>query len=243
MTMFYVTQIIYRYSCHVDCILMTRSVQVWYFCDLGIMLCVTNYCVDYCIRTICRNVSSNSELERAKLRNLLGLIGCLLTFLQTALTAKKTRDRDNQIVLHCMCALRNLSYALQETVDRGYLRRREEHVRRHSQRVLELSAAAAAAGSKSKSSTSGSSRRASARSVSGRKGSAQDELDACGPPPPRELLDSPPTVREEVAFLWSPRSLHLYFQLLSDSCNQDTVEAVVGCLQNLTACEWQVNIH
>lgn len=175
-------------------------------------------------------MSSDSELARDKMRGLLGLIGCLLTFLQTALNAKDTRDRDNQIVLHCMCTLRNLSYALQETVDRGYLRRREELVRQQSQRVRELSQQPAA----------GASTFSSIRSVrKGEAGARQEELDAGGSPP-AELLNSPPAVREELAFLWSPRSLHLYFQLLSDSCNQDTIEAVIGCVQNLTACEWQV---
>ena len=199
----------------------------------------------------CRNVSSKSESAREKLRGLVGLIGSLLTFLQTALTARETRDRDNLVVLHCMCTLRNLSYALQETVDRGYLRRREELVRQHSRRVLELSSSstATAASASAAKSASGSasasasgllaSRRASA-SAFARAAKGSDDVGAMSAPPPAELLNSPPAVREEVAFLWSPRSLHLYFQLLSDSCNQDTVEAIVGCLQNLTACEWQV---
>jgi hypothetical protein len=65
----------------------------------------------------------------------LGLVGCLLTFLQTATAARDTRDRDNQIVLHCMATLRNLSFALQELVDASYLRRRDEFVRQHSRRL------------------------------------------------------------------------------------------------------------
>ena len=195
-------------------------------------------------------MSSDGESAREKMRSIVGLIGCLLTFLQTALTARGRRDRDNQIVLLCMCTLRNLSYALQETVDRGYLRRREELVRQHSRRVLELSASssstASASAAKSASGSASASGLASSRpataSARAAKGSESDALDvgAMSAPPPAELLNSPPSVREEVAFLWSPRSLHLYFQLLSDSCNQDTIEAVVGCLQNLTACEWQV---
>jgi hypothetical protein len=58
--------------------------------------------------------------------------------------------------------------------------------------------------------------------------------------PADAFLRETPRVREEVAFLWAPRALNIYFELLSECCNPDTVEAVVGCLQNLTACEWRV---
>ncbi|XP_067948450.1 catenin delta-2-like isoform X2 [Watersipora subatra] len=42
--------------------------------------------------------------------------------------------------------------------------------------------------------------------------------------------------------LWQPELVDMYLPLLSDCSNTDTLEAAVGAIQNLTACEWQPSI-
>jgi len=39
--------------------------------------------------------------------------------------------------------------------------------------------------------------------------------------------------------LWQPELVEMYLPLLSDCSNTDTLEAAIGAVQNLTACEWQ----
>lgn len=43
--------------------------------------------------------------------------------------------------------------------------------------------------------------------------------------------------------LWQVDLVEMYLPLLSDCSNTDTLEAAVGAIQNLTACEWQPSIQ
>ena len=40
--------------------------------------------------------------------------------------------------------------------------------------------------------------------------------------------------------LWQPEIVNVYLPLLTDCENDETLEAALGALQNLTACSWKV---
>lgn len=43
--------------------------------------------------------------------------------------------------------------------------------------------------------------------------------------------------------LWQPSVVHIYLPLLSECTNPETLEAAAGAIQNLAACDWQVNFN
>jgi hypothetical protein len=67
------------------------------------------------------NVSSNGEYARHKLRECDGLVDATIIVVRAAMS---NDDMDNKSVENCVCILRNLSYACQETVDPNYLQKR-----------------------------------------------------------------------------------------------------------------------
>lgn len=82
---------------------------------------------DYkCFR--CRNLSSaNKDNEqkgydtRNKLRESTHLVKCLIYTLKIS---RENRDRENKIVENCMCALRNLSFRIQEVTEQDFYKKR-----------------------------------------------------------------------------------------------------------------------
>lgn len=68
-----------------------------------------------------RNVSSDGEYARKKLRECEGLVESVITIIRSAMMCN---DMDNKSVENCVCLLRNLSYACQEIIDPDYLKKR-----------------------------------------------------------------------------------------------------------------------
>lgn len=84
-----------------------------------------------------RNLSSaNKDDEqrgydtRNKLRESSRLVTCLIYTLKIS---KDNRDRENKIVENCMCALRNLSFRIQEVTEQDFYRKRTETLKRRQQ--------------------------------------------------------------------------------------------------------------
>lgn len=69
----------------------------------------------------CRNVSSDGEYARRKLRDCDGFVDALFVIVRAAIN---NGDMDNKSVENCICILRNLSFACQETIDPEYLQKR-----------------------------------------------------------------------------------------------------------------------
>ena len=70
-----------------------------------------------------RNISSDGEYARKKLRECEGLVDAILYIVKGAIGKN---DIDNKSVENCVCILRNLSYACQEVEDPTYLKRRTQ---------------------------------------------------------------------------------------------------------------------
>ncbi len=68
-----------------------------------------------------RNISSDGEYARRKLRECEGLCDAVFYIVRAAIGKN---DIDNKSVENCVCILRNLSYACQEVQDPTYLKRR-----------------------------------------------------------------------------------------------------------------------
>lgn len=76
----------------------------------------------------CRNLSSaNKDNEqkgydtRNKLRESTHLVKCLIYTLKIS---RENNDRENKIVENCMCALRNLSFRIQEVTEQDFYKKR-----------------------------------------------------------------------------------------------------------------------
>ena len=72
---------------------------------------------------VLRNVSSDGAEARRELRTCPNLVDCTLYILRAAIGQN---DIDNKSVENCVCMLRNLSYACEETHDPNYLKSREK---------------------------------------------------------------------------------------------------------------------
>ena len=70
-----------------------------------------------------RNVSSDGNYARKKLRECRGLPDSMLYIVYAAIGKN---DIDNKSVENCVCILRNLSYACQEVEDENYVQTQEE---------------------------------------------------------------------------------------------------------------------
>ena len=68
-----------------------------------------------------RNVSSDGDYARRKLRECDGLIDSVVIVIRCAI---ETSDLDSKSVENSVCLLRNLSFACQETIDPNYLQKR-----------------------------------------------------------------------------------------------------------------------
>lgn len=75
----------------------------------------------HCTFCFLRNVSSDGEYARKKLRECEGLVESVITIIRSAMMCN---DMDNKSVENCVCLLRNLSYACQEIIDPDYLKKR-----------------------------------------------------------------------------------------------------------------------
>jgi hypothetical protein len=121
-----------------------------------------------------------------------------------------------QTVENCVCILRNLSYRLEEEVDRNkYLDTDLDPDR--PDRTIYGGPDQTTAGCFSKKSK--------------KKGNSdQMPVDRNGP-----------NANEGVALLWQPETLNPLLTLLADSTIAETLEAAAGMIHNLTACSWRVS--
>lgn len=118
---------------------------------------------------------------------------------------------------NCVCILRNLSYRLEEEVDRNKYHDTDVDPDRPDRSIY---------GGPEKSSSSFFSRK------SKKKGQGdQSTID-------RHARN----IKEGVALLWQPEVLRPLLTLLAESTIAETLEAAVGMIHNLTACSWRVSV-
>ena len=153
---------------------------------------------------------------------------------------------NSKCVENCMCILRNLSFRLQEIVDPNY----DREVRPMPTSSDEMAAAAAAvnAAAASSPSTTGPTSilkskknkllSSSSSSSSSKKKNWEEEFLASVYPYNMPV----PSEGHPQEQLWSLHTLANYLTVIKESTVRDTIEAAVGCLQNLTACYWRASM-
>ncbi len=191
---------------------------------------------------ILRNCSSNLHFSscyeaRKKLREVEGLIEALVRIVDQAVEPYINGDRHNhkqsnavnldlvvkdnmnsKCVENCMCVLRNLSFRLQEIIDPNY--DREVKPLPYDEKTVKCSR------------IGGSNRSTSKK----RKNMEEEYFQSVYPynmPVPNE--------GKPHELLWSLTTLNKYLIIIKESTVRDTIEAAVGCLQNLTACYWRAS--
>ncbi|CAE1263610.1 CTNND2 [Acanthosepion pharaonis] len=163
---------------------------------------------------VLRNISSAGYQARKRLRECDGLVESLIHAVKTAIGQS---DIDNKPVENCVCILRNLSYRIQEVDDpEFYLKRTLQR----QQRNLEKGENTGCFGGTAR-----------------KKNAQKSELKAR--PDQSSNRMTPPKGQE---ILWHPDIVHIYLPLLADCSNPVTLEAAVGAIQNLAACDWQPGI-
>ena len=121
-----------------------------------------------------------------------------------------------QTVENCVCILRNLSYRLEEEVDRNKYLDTDLDPDRPDRTIY---------GGPDKTTSSFFSKK------SKKKG------DADRMPGDRARANA----KEGVALLWQPETLSPLLTVLADSTVAETLEAAAGMIHNLTACSWRVS--
>ncbi len=123
---------------------------------------------------------------------------------------------DLQTVENCVCILRNLSYRLEEEVDRNKYLDTDLDPDRPDRTIY------------------GGPDKTTAGFFS-RKSKKKNEAD-------REPADrAGQNVKDGVALLWQPETLSPLLTVLADSTIAETLEAAAGMIHNLTACSWRVS--
>ncbi|CAD5120835.1 DgyrCDS9389 [Dimorphilus gyrociliatus] len=122
-------------------------------------------------------------------------------------------DIDNKNVENCVCILRNLSFACQEVVDPEYNRRKKQAPQAPSSPT-----ATGCFGSKKKTNNNNSNNR----------------------PPPNIPVTG---VKGSVQLLWHPTTLRTLLNMIKECTNPATLEAGVGVIQNLAACQWSISVE
>lgn len=186
---------------------------------------------------VLRNCSSNLQFSncyeaRKKLRDSEGLIESLLRIIDQAVEPyanesyfKKQKivnldliikdNMNSKCVENCMCILRNLSFRLQEIVDPNY----DRDVKPFPGDEKTVKCVGTSSGKK-------------------RKNLEEEFLNSVYPynmPVPNE--------GKAQELLWSMNTLNKYLIIIKESTVRDTIEAAVGCLQNLTACYWRPSVN
>ncbi|GAB1598332.1 armadillo repeat protein deleted in velo-cardio-facial syndrome-like isoform X1 [Argonauta hians] len=163
---------------------------------------------------VIRNISSAGYQSRKRLRECDGLVESLIHTVKTAIGQS---DIDNKPVENCVCILRNLSYRIQEVDDPDFFKKRTQQ---RQQKMLEKGENTGCFGGAGK-----------------KKNSQKTEMKA--KPDPSSHKATPPKGQE---ILWYPDIVHIYLPLLADCSNPVTLEAAVGAIQNLAACDWQPGV-
>ncbi|BHF62754.1 Plakophilin-4 [Sparganum proliferum] len=173
-----------------------------------------------------RNVLTETADCRHRLRETPGLVAALIYLCKCLAHAG---EFDSRVLENCVCALRNLSFALQEVRDPAYLTRREAGFYQAATSVPDEK-----------------------RLDFHRKPKAGLVLDTTKDAADQRLQDQPsyleipPSVLSLFhgsQLLWQPEVVLVYLSVLRGCKNPCIVEAVTGAIQNLTACDWRPSIE
>ncbi|KAK3101811.1 hypothetical protein FSP39_006535 [Pinctada imbricata] len=169
---------------------------------------------------IIRNLSSANKDDEAKgydtrnkLRECSKLVNCLVYTLKIS---QANKDRESKPVENCTCALRNLSFRIQEVVEQDFYKKRTLTLKKRQQPEKKDSPGCFGGGGKKKD----------------QKAKGKPDLNQ------NAEVQLPPGAQEFQA-LWQPEAVSLYIDILKESSNPVTVEAAAGAIQNLTACYWK----
>lgn len=208
---------------------------------------------------VLRNVSSDGEYARKKLRECPGLVDSLLYLIRSAIVK---RELDKKSVENCVCILRNLSYRCQEVVDPEYDKHLPNTDATHSTSSSSLASSRAVAmmgsvsskvgdnlgcfGVKKKSKETGQSnetrsltqatQQLNLNSTSGLQSGVGNNVSSIN------LNRRPNEPVSGMELLWQPEVVQPYLAILSLCSNPETLEAAAGAIQNLAACYWQPSI-
>lgn len=166
---------------------------------------------------VLRNVSSEGEYGRKKLRECCGLVDSIMYIVRSAIGKN---DIDNKSVENCVCVLRNLCYGCQEVQDPDYWKKKHsmEYNGKPGSKQDKIVGCFGAGKKK-------------------RSPPKEDKITDCQKVSP--LCDP----HRGMGLLWASDVVQVYLQLLSDCSNPETLEASAGAIQNLAACEWQPSIE
>lgn len=161
---------------------------------------------------VLRNVSSAGPEARRVMRDCDGLVDSFVWIIKAPIGKN---DIDNKSVENSICILRNLSYRLENEVDRGrYQDAPATDVNRKEPANSDPGClAGCGTGSKKK-----------------KKGSTFKGSDL-------------PQIRREpvegVELLWQPEIVRSYLSIMAEASNPETLEGSAGAIHNLTACGWR----
>ena len=196
---------------------------------------------------ILRNLTSFGKECRIRLRGCPGLIDSILYIICSALGRD---DLDNQIVENCVCILRNLSYRLESEVDlqegaddRQIRWDTPEPVSNPNYSMAPDTAVP-------------SRRWYKFFCISLKRNPRQRTNSETKTVTPKNII-SPSTVSQTanlqekvngnsynhlekgISLLWQPEIVDMYILILKECSNRESLEATLGAILNLTACEWK----
>ncbi|XP_074659788.1 uncharacterized protein LOC141912468 [Tubulanus polymorphus] len=172
-----------------------------------------------------RNVSSDGDYARKKLRECEGLPDSLMLIIQQAIGKN---DIDNKSVENIVCILRNLCYGCQEVADPDYFRKRQPQQKTQQPKEGK---SGCFGGSKKKKEKDPATIDHRNRSDSGYQSGRQFDPNR----PRTEPIKG-------MELLWQPNVVYIYLPLLSDCSNPETLEAAAGAIQNLSAGDWTPSV-
>ena len=140
-----------------------------------------------------------------------GFIPSLLHAVNSSL--QSLNEIDNKSIENCMCILRNLSYKLQEVIDRDYDRNYPVNMNTTSTWSM------------------GSSDKNSLGCMNSKQKKTKQINEQAGN---QIYAVMPPRQGRPVEMLWQSDVIGTYVHLLRHSSNPDTLEATAGCIQNLS---------
>ena len=145
-----------------------------------------------------------------------GFIPSLLHAVNSSL--QSLNEIDNKSIENCMCVLRNLSYKLQEVIDR--------HYDRNYPAMNTTSTWSMAPSQNDEKSKTGcmNSKQKKTKQLHDQTGHNNNNIYAV----------MPPRQGRPVEMLWQPDVIGTYVHILRHSSNPDTLEATAGCIQNLS---------
>jgi hypothetical protein len=153
------------------------------------------------------------------MRDCEGFIPSLLHAVNSSL--QSLNEIDNKSIENCMCILRNLSYKLQEIVDRHYDRNYP-------------AMAAASTWSMTPSPHQNEQEKTKFGCMGSKQKKTKQLIDQTGANNNNIYAIMAPRVGLPVEMLWQTDVIGTYVHLLRHSSNPDTLEATAGCIQNLS---------